>query len=174
MKRLTLLASAAIAATLASGAERRRAHQVRILVRAHRRPRRGHAEALPAVQRVAGQVRGGLHRPGRLRQGRAEHDRRLSRQAASDARPDLRRRHRQLHALWRHLPGLQVRQGFRARRRLEGLFPRHRQLLRHLGRRDVVVPLQLLDRRLLLEQGRLGEDRQDRGARRPGPSSART
>ena len=71
-------------------------------------------------------------------------------------------------------PAVKFAKDFGHQRRLEGLFPRHRQLLRHLGRRDVVVPLQFLDRRLLLEQGRLGQDRQDRGARRPGPSSART
>ena len=38
----------------------------------------------------------------------------------------------------------------------------------------LVVPLQLLDRPALLEQGRLREDRQDRGARRPGKKPPRT
>ena len=47
-------------------------------------------------------------------------------------------------------------------------FPGIARLLRDLEGRDVVLPLQLLDRRALLEQGCLRQDRQDRGARRPG------
>ena len=45
------------------------------------------------------------------------------------------------HALRRDLSRQQVRRGLQDRRRLGRLFPRHRQLLRDLHWRDVVVPL---------------------------------